>query len=735
MISFRTTFLYDNAGNRTSVEDANGKISQSVYFANRNQVQASVDAMGFRTTYAYDLQGRLQSTQDANGHFVTNVYDSMGRLQFVVNALSENARQYGYDLAGRMVTYADAANRVRTYTYDAAGQNTSIHFPDGKIATYGFDVLGRRTTMSDWGGVSTYTFDARGQMSGKTASGYVQSYDYDPNGNRTTLTLGGVGVITYVFDELNRLTSAQKPTGELYTMMYDVDSRRTTMQLGNGTKRAYSYDANSRLTTQIELNGATRLVTIVDSYDPVGNRIGRNLDGVLTTWTYDDLYRLTHQDKPGQVCTYVLDPVGNLEVMWEGGASPKSFTFDAADRLETMALGANLTTFTYTTYGALEVEVTGIQRTTYTYDGQDQLIGVLTSAGVRSTYTFDGDGMRRTAQEGNVQPTTMVWDGSDYLFLDGPSADSLVLTLDGEIVACGSKDLLTDPLGTLLREISASASLSSLFSMYPYGSPVLPAFSTPTIPFRYIAAYGYYFDTNDRDYVRARELEKRLGRWMQADPIWPFQRAVSYVGAAPMAQVDPSGLRPSSSVECNSKWNEYIYTFCSTCHKNPNPKCVTECNALAAWYYELCGKRPKRQPHWAGMLPGNWVPHPGVGIAPGPHVMPPKSVFTGPPRPCWVACIPQVTDHPDINANGCLRVGFGLPYEGIDPPGGPTFNIWSCRECCFVKFTGATLDRCLSGCGWSMALCWQIIINQFEPGREGSAGSYPVPKKGDDFRR
>ncbi len=543
-MNFRTTFQYDGAGNRTSVEDANGKISQSVYFANRNQVQASVDAMGFRTTYAYDLQGRLQSTQDANGHFVTNVYDSMGRLQFVVNALSENARQYGYDLAGRMVTYADAANRVRTYTYDAAGQNTSIHFPDGKIATYGFDVLGRRTTMSDWGGISTYAFDARGQMSGKTASGYVQAYGYDANGNRTTLTLGGIGVITYVFDDLNRLETAQKPTGELYTMMYDVDSRRTTMQLGNGTTRAYAYDANSRLTTQIELNGATRLVTIVDSYDPVGNRIGRNLDGVLTTWTYDDLYRLTHQDKPGQVCTYVLDPVGNLEVMWEGGANPKSFTFDAADRLVTMALGANLTTFTYTTYGALEVEVTGSQRTTYTYDGQDQLVEVLPHSGVRSTYTFDGDGMRRTAQEGNVSPTTMVWDGSDYLFLDGPSSDQLVLTLDGEIVACGSKDLLTDPLGTLLREISAGASLSSLFSMYPYGSPVLPAFSTPTIPFRYIAAVGYYFDTNDRDYVRARELEKRLGRWMQTDPLWPAEMAFKYGGTSPILIVDPSGARP-----------------------------------------------------------------------------------------------------------------------------------------------------------------------------------------------
>lgn len=212
-----------------------------------------------------------------------------------------------------------------------------------------------------------------------------------------------------------------------------------------------------------------------------------------------------------------------------------------ANRTVWMSLGANLTTFTYSDFGALETEITGSQTTTYTYDGQDQLVGVLPHSGVLSTYTFDGDGMRRTAQEGNVQPTTMVWDGSDYLFLDGPSSDQLVLTLGGEIVACGSKDLLTDPLGSLVREISSGASLSSAFGFYPYGSPVLPMFSPPTIPFRYIAAWGYFFDTNDRDYVRARELEKRLGRWMQTDPLWPGERAFGYVGGSPIQFVDPTG--------------------------------------------------------------------------------------------------------------------------------------------------------------------------------------------------
>jgi YD repeat-containing protein len=350
----------------------------------------------------------------------------------------------------------------------------------------------------------------------------VQVCGYDPNGNRTGLNLVGVGLFTYTFDELSRLATAQKPGNQLYTMSYDADSRRTTMMLGNGTTRKYGYDARSQLTTQIEMSSTTNMpvVTIVDGYDPVGNRITRNLDGSPITWTYDDLYRLTGQQKAGQVCTYTMDGVGNLKTMWEGGSFPKTFSFDAADRLVTMMEGAALTTYSWTGYGALASEVTGNQTTGYAYNGQDQLVGVTPPSGFPSTYSFDGDGMRRTAQEGNVLPTTMVWDGSDYLLLHGPSSDQVVLTLESEIVNCGGKDLLTDPLGSLVREISAGASLSSLFQFYPYGAPV-GASPANAIPFQFVGAYGYYTDSAERDYVRARELYKKLGRWMQVDAYWP----------------------------------------------------------------------------------------------------------------------------------------------------------------------------------------------------------------------
>jgi len=540
-LGFITTFGYDVNGQRTVVQDANNKLTTTAYFANRNLPESVTDAMGFKSTYAYDQQSRLVSTRDANGGYVTNLYDSDGRLQFVQNQLGQNARQYGYDLAGRVVTMADAANRVRSYTYDVNGQSTATIFPDGKIATFAYDPIGQRTTLSDWGGVSTYAYDARSQMRGKTEPASIQAYNYDPVGNRTTLTLDGTGTFTSTYDVLSRSYVSQKPDGLLYTMQYDADSRRTTLLLGKGSRRQYGYDQNSRLTTQIELNASNvQICTILDAYDPVGNRNRQEIDGVVATWTYDDKYRLTGQIKPGQVCTYTMDPVGNLLVMWEGGPSPKTMTYDVIDRLTTMAEGANLTTYTFNGFNALASEITGGDTTAYVYSGQDQLIGVTQPTNGLSTYAFDGNGLRRTAQEGNVLPTTMVWDGSDYVQVVGPSTTQTVLTVGSEILATESKDLLTDPLGSLAKEISSGANLSSLIENYPYGKAVSGT-GTPTTPFVFIGKFGYYKDTIDRDYVRARALYKSLGRWLQVDSFYPENRAFEYADNNPTLLVDPSG--------------------------------------------------------------------------------------------------------------------------------------------------------------------------------------------------
>ena len=140
--------------------------------------------------------------------------------------------------------------------------------------------------------------DALGRVTRESNRGLATQYEYDQNGNRTLMVDPSGGRFTYLYDEVDRLKSMQVPTGQRYTQQYDADSRRTTLLLGLGSKRRYEYDSVGRVTTQIEFDSSNqRIYTMVDSYDAVGNRTGRNTNGNPTTRTGSAADRLTLIEK------------------------------------------------------------------------------------------------------------------------------------------------------------------------------------------------------------------------------------------------------------------------------------------------------------------------------------------------------------------------------------------------------------------------------------------------------
>jgi YD repeat-containing protein len=143
--------------------------------------------------------------------------------------------------------------------------------------------------MVDWDGTTTYAYSARGELTGKTEpTGLRMTMLYDSVGNRTTLREPDGYSYTFGYDALNRCIRLRNPNAYVYTFQYDAAAKRTTLLDSTGITRAYQYDPVGRLTTQVDSNsGGTGLVTFVDAYDAVGNRIGRNHDGVATTWLYD----------------------------------------------------------------------------------------------------------------------------------------------------------------------------------------------------------------------------------------------------------------------------------------------------------------------------------------------------------------------------------------------------------------------------------------------------------------
>ena len=100
---------------------------------------------------------------------------------------------------------------------------------------------------------------------------------------------------------------------------------------------------------------------------------------------------------------------------WQEGSSPLTFVFDNSNRITSQLQGTALTTITYDATGNLTEENTSGTRTTNVYDNAVRLVNVKTGPSTISTYTYNRDGLRRTAFEAGEVLKTMVWDGTDYL--------------------------------------------------------------------------------------------------------------------------------------------------------------------------------------------------------------------------------------------------------------------------------------------------------------------------------
>jgi YD repeat-containing protein len=198
--------------------------------------------------------------------------------------------------------------------------------------------------------------------------------------------------------------------------MFDPDGRTTTTVAGPGDTRQLAYDRTGRLTTLIQLNSAlSPIATVIDTYDPGGRKTASTKNGVPATYTNDAANRLTGQLKAGETATFLYDPAGNILLKWQQGAAPMSFAYDAANRIITMVQGALMSTFTYDNNGSLVVQNAGGSVTTNSYDRENRLSEVAYPAGTISTYSYGGDGLRRTKQDPGSGVITVVWDGTDYL--------------------------------------------------------------------------------------------------------------------------------------------------------------------------------------------------------------------------------------------------------------------------------------------------------------------------------
>jgi RHS repeat-associated protein len=509
-----TSYEYDGNGNKIAETDAAGRRTTYTYDAmNRTSKVTHPDTT--TTEYTYDFRGNVLTEKDQEGHTRTFVYDKAGQLTKVIHpdntemkttydaigrvasrvdelgntttyeydpscgcseriakmtdALGRSST-YTFDAAGRRTAFIDANNRETRYTYDARGRLTLVTFPDNTTIARTYDGVGRITSMTDQGGkVTKYAYDEVGAMLSVTdALNQSTLYTYDTNGNLLSQTDANSHTTRFEYDALNRMIKRVLPLGmaELYT--YDQVGNMVTRADFRGKQMAFDYDPLNRLVSKTP-DATLGEPKVSFTYTPAGERATMTDASGTTTYSYDNLHRLTQKSTPQGALNYTYDAAGNLLSTQSSNVNGVSvnYTYDVLNRLSTVVdnrLAQGTTTYNYDLVGNLASETlpNGVQ-SVYTYNAVNRLTNQTTSKSNNTlagyAYTLGPTGRRQSETENTGRTVNYTYDSLYRLVSE---------TITGDPVASnnGTVGYTYDAVANRLSRTSTLPSITPTTSTY-----------------------------------------------------------------------------------------------------------------------------------------------------------------------------------------------------------------------------------------------------------------------------
>ena len=341
---------------RSNIIEKTTRNGQSIYcsYDSLNRLESKTMPSAGETQYEYDLVSRLIDVNDANGT-THNDYDNIGRLESITYPDYNKAVSYQYDAVGNrtQLTYPDST--YVTYEYDELNRMTDIwDLGVTSIAHYDYDALSRRVGAQFANGTTvTYNYDIANRLLGlnnQTNSGsHNFAYTYDDVGNRLAMTVNGSDSHGYTYDKIYQLTDVNYPASFFAgdtTFNYDPAANRqsvinggTTNYVANNLNQyssvggvGYDYDDNGNLTddginsytydaeNQL-ISATTPSSSVVYSYDPMGRRISKAVNGKVTRYLYDGDQVICEYDDYDRlrrkfVCGTGIDEVVRMTNVW-----------------------------------------------------------------------------------------------------------------------------------------------------------------------------------------------------------------------------------------------------------------------------------------------------------------------------------------------------------------------------------------------------------------------------------
>jgi RHS repeat-associated protein len=391
--AFRRYFYDQNttagrAGLVTSMQNENGALTQYAYDALNRLTQitgADPDGPGLPlaspvTTFGYDAAGNLTTINDANSRVTTYEFDSLGRMVLQTEPdpdfggpLSGAVSTFAYDALGNLLEARDPLGNVTKHSYDSRSRLVKTVDPDGGIVRFRYDLDGNLTALTDpLLNTTTFAYDARDRQVRETDPlGKSIRYAYDGTSNLIQKIDRNGRLTTYEYDALNRLREEvwDSPAN---TIAYDYELVGG-QPVGNlqsvadaSSHLTFDYDHRDRLASVDNLGtpNAPRVV-VMYGYDPAGNvtSVSDTIDQQLAATT-----------------NYIYDPLNRLSLVAQAGPGLSIKRVDFAYN----ALGQ-------TTRIARFADLFGTQiaaASTYAYDGQNRLDSITHQRGGGATLSF-----------------------------------------------------------------------------------------------------------------------------------------------------------------------------------------------------------------------------------------------------------------------------------------------------------------------------------------------------------
>ena len=203
--------------------------------------------------------------------------------------------RYGYDAIGRRASMSVNGLPPVTYAYDKASRLTQVA-RGAQSVDLGYDVAGRRTSLTYPNGVTTnYRYDFASRLNeilhqGPNAVVEKLLYTYDAAGNRISFNRTNPQAdlpaeVQAAYNVANQMIQFNSPTPNL---TYDANGNLTS----DGEK-TYSWDARNRLIGISSLSspppstGEGWVGVASFTYDALGRRISKTVNGVQTDYLYD----------------------------------------------------------------------------------------------------------------------------------------------------------------------------------------------------------------------------------------------------------------------------------------------------------------------------------------------------------------------------------------------------------------------------------------------------------------